>query len=234
MLLALTVVLAYYVKGVCGFGNTLVFTSIAGLRTDISQLTPLDLLVGFVPNALIVWRDRKNACFRIWGPLALMVLAGDIPGALLLKYGDAHILKIGFGVLVILLALDMLLQREKKPIGKVPSILLGIVAGLVCGMYGVGALAAAYVSRATDSNESYRGSLCIVFTLDNLFRIALYFATGILNLEIAAWALQLLPMMLIGLTAGIWTVKKVSPDWIRRAVILALIVSGAALIINNI
>ena len=55
-----------------------------------------------------------------------------------------------------------------------------------------------------------------------------------LNLEIAAWALQLLPMMLIGLTAGIWTVKKVSPDWIRRAVILALIVSGAALIINNI
>ena len=42
----------------------------------------------------------------------------------------------------------------------------------------------------------YRGSLCIVFTLDNLFRIALYFATGILNLEIAAWALQLLPMML--------------------------------------
>ena len=133
-----------------------------------------------------------------------------------------------------LLALDMLLQREKKPIGKVPSILLGIVAGLVCGMYGVGALAAAYVSRATDSNESYRGSLCIVFTLDNLFRIALYFATGILNLEIAARALQLLPMMLIGLTAGIWTVKKVSPDWIRRAVILALIVSGAALIINNI
>ena len=128
----------------------------------------------------------------------------------------------------------MLLQREKKPIGKVPSILLGIVAGLVCGMYGVGALAAAYVSRATDSNESYRGSLCIVFTLDNLFRIALYFATGILNLEIAARALQLLPMMLIGLTAGIWTVKKVSPDWIRRAVILALIVSGAALIINNI
>ena len=109
VLLALTVVLAYYVKGVCGFGNTLVFTSIAGLRTDISQLTPLDLLVGFVPNALIAWRDRKNACFRIWGPLALMVLAGDIPGALLLKYGDAHILKIGFGVLVILLALDMLL-----------------------------------------------------------------------------------------------------------------------------
>lgn len=187
-----------------------------------------------MPNALIAWRDRKNACFRIWGPLALMVLAGDIPGALLLKYGDVHILKIGFGVLVILLALDMLLQREKKPIGKVPSILLGIVAGLVCGMYGVGALAAAYVSRATDSNESYRGSLCIVFTLDNLFRIALYFATGILNLEIAARALQLLPMMLIGLTAGIWTVKKVSPDWIRRAVILALIVSGAALIINNI
>lgn len=187
-----------------------------------------------MPNALIAWRDRKNACFRIWGPLALIVLAGDIPGKLLLKYGDAHILKIGFGVLVILLALDMLLQREKKPIGKVPSILLGIVAGLVCGMYGVGALAAAYVSRATDSNESYRGSLCIVLTLDNLFRIALYFATGILNLEIAARALQLLPMMLIGVTAGIWTVKKVSPDWIRRAVILALIVSGAALIINNI
>ena len=150
----------------------MVFTSIAGLRTDISQLTPLDLLVGFVPNALIAWRDRKNACFRIWGPLALMVLAGDIPGALLLKYGDAHILKIGFGVLVILLALDMLLQREKKPIGKVPSILLGIVAGLVCGMYGVGALAAAYVSRATDSNESYRGSLCIVFTLDTVHPIS--------------------------------------------------------------
>ena len=52
-------------------------------------------------------------------------------------------------------------------------------------------------------------------------------------LHLTSW-MTTLPMMLIGLTAGIWTGKKVSPDWIRRAVILALIVSGVALIINNI
>lgn len=235
VLLAFAVILSYYVKGVCGFGNTLVFTSIAGMRADISQLTPLDLLVGFFPNALIAWRGRKNASFRIWGPLALMVLAGDIPGAFLLKYGDARILKVGFGILVVLLAVDMLFQKEKKPFpgGKVILSLMGIVSGLVCGMYGVGALAAAYVSRVTENNESYRGNLCIVFTTDNVFRIALYFATGILKTEMLLQALKLLPLMLIGLTAGIWTVKKISPIWIRRAVILALIVSGVVLILNN-
>ncbi len=44
---------------------------------------------------------------RVWGPLALLVIAGALPGALLLKSADARWIKLLFGVLLMGLALDM-------------------------------------------------------------------------------------------------------------------------------
>ena len=41
---------AYFVKGLCGFANTLVFTTILSFGTANASISPVDLLLGYPAN----------------------------------------------------------------------------------------------------------------------------------------------------------------------------------------
>ena len=75
-------VAAYYIKGLCGFANTLVFTSVLSFREFNAAISPVDLLLGYPMNVILVWKSRKSLDPKIYVPLALLVLSGI---ALILK-----------------------------------------------------------------------------------------------------------------------------------------------------
>ena len=81
---------AYFVKGLCGFANTLVFTSILGFGTANVDISPVDLLMGCPSNLLMTWRYRAHIDRRIVLPLSALVLLGSIPGAAILRVVDVR------------------------------------------------------------------------------------------------------------------------------------------------
>ena len=44
---------AYFIKGLCGFANTLVFTTILSFGVANVNISPIDLLLGFPANLLL-------------------------------------------------------------------------------------------------------------------------------------------------------------------------------------
>ena len=50
-------VAAYYIKGLCGFANTLVFTSILSFRESNAVISPVDLLLGYTGSTY--YRNSK-------------------------------------------------------------------------------------------------------------------------------------------------------------------------------
>ena len=102
---------AYFVKGVCGFANTLVLTSILSFRAVNADISPIDLLLGYPSNLILAWRNRRSLDPKVWIPLSLLVLAGSIPGALLLKNAGTGTIRIVFGFVVIFLGAEMLLRE---------------------------------------------------------------------------------------------------------------------------
>ena len=46
-------------------------------------------------------------------------------------------------------------------------------------------LLGAYLSRVTEDSHAFKANLCMVFAVENTFRIALYMATGVFTAE--AW-----------------------------------------------
>ena len=44
---------ASFIKGVCGFANTLVFTTILSFSFNNIQITPMDLIIGYPANVII-------------------------------------------------------------------------------------------------------------------------------------------------------------------------------------
>lgn len=104
-------VTAYFIKGLCGFANTLVLTSILSFGAANANISPIDLLLGYLANLILTWNNRRRLDPKVWLPLAALVLAGSLPGALLLKHVDARAIKLIFGAVVIGLGTEMLTRE---------------------------------------------------------------------------------------------------------------------------
>ena len=227
---------AFFVKGLCGFANTLVFTTILSFGNNNVNISPIELILGYPTNIILAWRERKAIKWSICLPLALLVIVGSIPGALFLKNADTGVIKIFFGAVIILIGLEMLLrefQSKKMKQSKVVLGIIGVLSGLLCGLYGVGALLGAYVNRVTDDSSSFKANICVVFLVENTFRIVLYAIWGIITFDIVKQALVLVPLMFIGLLLGMYSGKYLNEKIVKKIVIIMLVVSGVALIINN-
>ncbi len=228
---------AFYVKGLCGFANTLVFTSILGVGANNVAISPVELLLGYPTNLILTWRNRKDLDKYVFIPLAVLVLLGSIPGAFLLKNVDARYIKIVFGIIVVLLGAEMYIREVKPGPMKESRLLLGfigILSGVLCGLFGVGALLAAYVGRVTKTSNEFKANISAVFIVENTFRIILYSALGIISFAGLRQALILMPFVLMGLFAGIMSGKILDERIVKRLVIILLVISGLALILMNI
>lgn len=227
---------AFFVKGLCGFANTLVFTSILGFGANNVAISPVELLLGYPTNLILTWRNRKELNKFVFIPLAILVLVGSIPGALLLKSVDAGYIKIVFGIVVVLLGIEMYMREKGTKHMKESRMILGfigILSGVLCGLFGVGALLAAYVGRVTKTSDEFKANISAVFIVENTFRIILYSVLGIITFDAIRQALVLLPFVLIGLFTGIKSGKALNEKIVKRLVIVLLIISGFALIFKE-
>ena len=66
---------AYFVKGLCGFANTLIFTSILSFGAANANISPVDLLLGYPANLIITWKDRRSLDPKVFLPLSILVFA---------------------------------------------------------------------------------------------------------------------------------------------------------------
>lgn len=223
---------AFFVKGVCGFANTLVFTSLLSFGSANIEITPVDLLLGYPPNLIMMLRGRKTLQAKVVLPLIALILAGDAVGALLLKNVDVGAVKILFGLAVIAVAVEML-TRENRPKRQGSPILLaliGVLSGVMSGLFGVAALMVAYVTRMTENSAAMKANISAVFAADNTFRLILYLWMGILTPSSLKIALTLLPAALAGLLCGMQLSGRLPEKAVKRLVFLVLLFSGLALI----
>ena len=229
---------AFFIKGLCGFANTLIFNGILSYTANNINISPLEVVLGYPSNIILVWKERKSLNWKIWLPLTVLVVAGSIPGIFLLKHTDAGLLKVIFGIAVIIIGIEMLFREMKSSNGKsggskIILVLIGIISGLLCGLYGVGALLAAYVSRVAENSHEFKANICVVFVVENTIRIILYAATGILTLAVLKQVVILIPFMLAAVFLGMKSSSVLNEKVIKKIVIVLLILSGIVLIINN-
>lgn len=227
-------VCAYFVKGLCGFANTLVFSTILSFSTNNVNISPVELVLGLPSNIMISYKERKSVQWKVCLPLAGLVLLGDIPGILLLKNTNTQVIKGIFGFVIIAIGVEMLLREYMRKTKKSQLLLItiGILSGILCGLYGIGALLAAYMGRVTDNSRSFKGNLCIVFLIDNLFRLVMYGVTGIITLATLKQSVILFPFMALGLFLGMKGSSFLDEKKIKNLVIIMLILSGVSLIVT--
>lgn len=227
---------SFIIKGMSGFANTIVFNSITSFTADNVNISPLELLIGYPSNLVIAWKERKSISVRECLPLIVFLILGSIPGVFILKTANSVYIKIFLGVVIILLGIEMLLREratKKRKSSKTLLAIIGIITGLLCGLFGIGALMAAYMSRTTSTNSQFKGNMCLVFVVENTIRVIVYTLSGLITLSVIKTALLMMPVMLLGLVIGMQLSKVVDEKMAKQGVLLLLIISGASLILSN-
>ncbi len=228
---------AFFIKGLCGFANSLIFSSILGLGIDNVRISPVELVLGYPTNVILAVKNRQHLKTKIWLPMALCLLLGNIPGAILLKNVDATKIKLVFGIVVVLLGIELYLRENGHNIVKESKAFLGgvgLAAGLMCGIFGIGVLVAAYISRVTTTTDEFKANTGAVFIVENTVRIVLYSVLGVITAQSLKTAFALMPLMLLAMYGGMKFSKVLDEKVVKRIVILMLIVSGIYLIVKNI
>lgn len=227
---------AFFIKGLCGFTNGLVFTTILSFTTDNVNISPVSLVISHPANLIMAWKNRKLINWKLCAALNALVILGNIPGVYLLKVAGSNIIKVILGFVIIYLSVEMYLnenRKTKKKSSKLSFGIVGFITGLVAGIYGVGALLGVYVNKITNDTKEFKANASVIYFVSDSFRLGLYIATGIVTWDILKQAVLLVPVMLLSLFFGMKLCSYMNEKAVRRIVILMLIISGAALIINN-
>lgn len=227
---------AYFMKGLCGFANTLVFSTILSFRENNLNITPVDLLLCYPANLVMAVRERKSIKGKRCLALAAMMMAGAVPGIFFLKLGNAKAVKVFFGLVVLAVTAELLFKERKQqkfsPNRGLMAV-LGVLSGLLCGLFGIGALLGAYLSGISETTSEFKGTFSAVCAMENTFRVICYIALGILTPGIVKEAALLLPGAALGLGLGMAAAGKLPEKGIKLAVIVLLMLSGISLVVTN-
>lgn len=236
VILIIATFLSFIIKGMCGFANTVAFGSIAGFTANGANRSPLELLIGYPSNIVMAWKARKSISLRDCLPLSFFLLIGSIPGAILLKNAGTGYTAVILGLMIVLIGTGELLGErftKKQKSSRILLPVLGNIAGILSGLFGIEALLAAYLIKKSRNTRAFRGNLCLVLCLENTIRIVVYSFSGILTMQILKSGIMLIPAMLLGLFIGIHLSKRVEEKMAKQVVFYLLIISGVSLFVQG-
>jgi hypothetical protein len=230
-------IISGFIKGLCGVGDAPVFSSIMSFSANNIDISPVILPPSFMSNTIIAWKNRHSLQKKIWVPMALLLVAGSIPGTLLLKNVDTGVLKLAFGIFITFIGVIMLYneigQKKIKP-SKMLLVTIGVLSGLSSGLFGVGVLLVVYIRMTTDDMSSFKGNICAIFLTENFARIVMYLILGLFTAPVLKNVALVTPFIAAGLFLGHKASSFLDERKAKITVMAMLIVSGIAIVISNI
>jgi uncharacterized membrane protein YfcA len=200
-------------------------------RLSVGALLPV-LIVGDL--FAIAWYRRHAQWNRLW-QLAPYVVAGMVPGFLVLAWIDSALLRVFLGILVLLLLVFEFCRRRigwfQVPHGRWFTAAMGAIAGFgtAVGNAAGPAMSVYLVSQRLDKRE-FMGTAAWFFFLVNTSKIPVFIGLGMITTATIGFDLLLLPMVVLGAVAGFYLLPKI-PQQAFNAIVLVLAAAAAVCMI---
>ncbi len=230
---------AFFVKGVAGFGPALFLVPLGSLLWPIKTVVPATAFLLFLANLPMLAFVRRHLNPRRDLAAALPYAVGIVLGSqLLLALPEATLRRI-LGALLLLFALWVLLRPSPPerapaagPAELVRLALVGFSGGFLVGMVGAGALPFLVYTPLRYPKDEARALFTAVFSLGTLVWSTTYAALGLLGGKEVGLALLALPGTLFGLWLGQRAAARLSPVGFSRLVGLLLLYPGIRLVVG--
>ncbi|QII39866.1 sulfite exporter TauE/SafE family protein [Rouxiella badensis] len=235
LVLGVTLLVAYVIFGIAGFGSALVASPVMALYIPLADIVPLLALLDLCAAVVNVSRDGRNAQWPELKRLIPLMVMGSLIGAAILLRARPDILLLALGLFVVFYALYSLSglkpQRTFSPKAAVP---FGLVGGVFSALFGSGGfIYAIYLGGRIEKKDAFRITQTTLIGLSTLTRVIIFaLAGGYLDANLWLLALILLPGMLLGITLGRHLTLRMSREQFLKLINLILLASGSMLILR--
>ena len=235
--LALTasLLVAYIIFGIAGFGTALVASPVMALYIPVAKIVPLLALLDMCAAIVNVSRDGRNAQWSELKRLIPLMIIGSLLGAAILLKTRPDILLLALGGFVVFYALYSLSglkpERQFSPKASLP---FGLVGGVFSALFGSGGfIYAIYLSGRIEKKEDFRITQTTLIGMSTLTRVIIFSLAGIyFDTDLLLLALILVPGMLVGITLGRYFTLKMSREQFLKLINIVLLASGSMLIVK--
>jgi uncharacterized protein len=232
-----TLVVAYIIFGIAGFGTALVAAPVLAHVMPIASVVPLLALLDFAAAAVNGFQlsDKIAKDELFW--LAPLMIAGSIIGVTLLISLPATLMVFLLGVFAAGYGIYSLFAAPiQHRIGKGWAGVFGPVGGIFSAMFGSGGFVyAIYLTRRLDDKDAIRATQSTLIGMSTLTRVLLFLAVGIYSdFNLLLLALVSVPAMGAGIYAGQWFTLRLSREQFLRLVYVLLISTGTTLMVRAI
>lgn len=235
LVLVATLLVAYVIFGIAGFGSALVASPVMALYIPVAKIVPLLALLDMCAAIVNVSRDGRNAQWAELKRLIPLMIIGSLVGAAILLKTRPDILLLALGIFVVLYALYSLSglkpDRQFSPKASVP---FGLVGGIFSALFGSGGfIYAIYLSGRIEKKEAFRMTQTTLIGMSTLTRVVIFTFAGVyLDIDLLLLALVLLPGMLVGITLGRHFTLKMSREQFMKLINVILLASGTVLMVK--
>jgi uncharacterized membrane protein YfcA len=200
-----TLVVAYVVFGMVGFGTTLVSAPILAHVLPLSTVIPALALTDFAASWANGFRLGGHVVRKEVLRLVPAMVIGSALGAWLLFAVPVRTLMLLLGIFVVLYALNGLRPKAPQPpLAAGWAWWFGGAGGVLSALFGAGGwVYSMYLVRRLDDPQQIRATQTAVLTVSSSIRVLLFLVAGTyFNLALVLLVLALLPAMALGLYVG--------------------------------
>lgn len=227
----LIALVAYFVRGVAGFGSALVASPLLAQFFPLTLVVPLVVVLDNSGSIAQAWRHRQEIAWRDLLPLLPFSFLGIAAALQLHDLLDSRALKFALGLFVISFAVYQLTPLPTTTISRRWAAPAGLLGGLVGGLFGTGGpFYVIYYRLCQLPKTVFLASIAMLLVIDGALRIA-GFALGGHYTAQHAWLLALMaPAAWLGLKLGHRLHLGLTQAQFTRVLSGLLIVSGSLLV----
>ena len=234
ILAALIIVVAFFVRGIAGFGSGLIAIPLLANMLPLSVVVPLVGLLDYLASTSHGVKHRQAISWGDIVPLLPFTLSGVLTALYLFHTLDAELLRKALGGFIVLYAFYTLLSAGPGFHGRrwwaIPA---GALGGLIGTLFGTGGpFYVIYMRLRHLDKTAFRATIAVVFLIDGSSRIVGYFFSGFYTGDTMYLLAAALPIMIVGMYIGGHVHTTISPRTFQRAIGVLLVGSGLALLLR--
>lgn len=226
-----------FVQSVTGFGGAIMIMIFLPLIFSMNAAPAVSDVITMILSFSMLYRYRRAVKIK---KIILPAIVYLITSTIVIHQSaqaDAQVLKLIFGLFLILLSLYFILFAGKLEVR--PSVWLNMVcaalAGVCGGLFGIsGPPASLYYLAATKSKEEYLGTLNAFFSFTVIFNIWSRISSGFLTMELMPPIAVGIMAILAGCSLGSRISGKISMETMRKCVYGLMLFAGTVSVLQGI
>ena len=238
LLAVATLVLAYMVFSLVGFGSGLLASAPLAMVMPVARVVPLLAMLDCVGSATRGFRARlavdRSELYR----LLPSMLLGQVAGVLALAWLPLKVMAVLLGIFVAVQGWRGLRCSrgdgwEKKAGWSPTALAIGLFGGFLGGLFGSGGFVyASYLERRLE-RDAFRATQAVLIAVSTAWRVMLCSLAGLIDGALLGTVLLLAPAAYVGMWLGRHLDLRLSREQLFALLNALLVLSGLALMLRS-